>query len=66
MMDENKLILIALILLFLGLALPLFMILGIMDSTYLLNFLAYGSSVLGLFLGIVASARIVIRSRNKK
>lgn len=65
-MDENKLILIALILLFLGFALPLFMILGIMDSTYLLNFLAYGSSVLGLFLGIVASARIVIRSRNKK
>jgi len=45
------------VLLLTGLVLPFLMVLGLVESTFLLNFLAYGSSTAGLILGFVGIAR---------
>lgn len=39
-----------------GFILPFLMVLQVIQSTFLLNFLAYGSSFSGLLLGIIGSA----------
>ncbi len=56
----------AAVLLLLGFLLPLFMILGHIKSTFFLNFLSYTLSILGLFIGIIASVMVVLRSRKRK
>ena len=35
---------------------PFLMVLGIIESTLLLNFLSYGASISGLFLGLIGVA----------
>jgi hypothetical protein len=45
-------LLVALILLALGVVIPFLILMQELESTYLLNFLAFASSVAGLFLGI--------------
>jgi len=45
-----------LILLFLGFALPLLMVMRVIESTFFLNFFAWGASVSGLFLGFIGVA----------
>jgi hypothetical protein len=55
-----KLIAIALGLLIIGIVLPFLMVIGLIESTLLLNFLAAGCSVAGLttgFIGITRSSR---------
>lgn len=47
----------------LGFILPFLMILQIIPSTFFLNFLAFFSSVLGLFLGFIGAA--LYRRRNR-
>jgi membrane protein implicated in regulation of membrane protease activity len=64
--NPRNLFIIGFILLFLGLIIPVLMVLQIIKSTLFLNFFAYASSVLGLLLGIVSSAYMVVRSRKKK
>jgi len=64
--NPRNLFIIGFILLFLGLIIPMLMVLQIIKSTLFLNFFAYASSVLGLLLGIVSSAYMVVRSRKKK
>ena len=64
--NPRNLFIIGFILLFLGLIIPVLMVLQIIKSTFFLNFFAYASSVLGLLLGIVSSAYMVVRSRKKK
>lgn len=51
-----RIILIGFVLVVAGLVLPLLMVLGVLESTFLLNFLSYISSVTGLFLGIIGAA----------
>lgn len=53
------------VLVILGAVLPFLMVLYLLPSTFLLNFLAYGSSVAGLFLGTLAAVRMMIESRRR-
>jgi hypothetical protein len=52
-------------LLLVGLILPMLMVIHILESTYLLNFVAYASSFSGLMLGIIGSVSYTIRHRKK-
>jgi hypothetical protein len=61
-----EMILIGLVLVLLGAALPILMVLHVLQSTFLLNFFSYGASIVGLFLGLLGSASIVQRGRDKK
>ena len=56
----------AILLMLFGCIAPFLMTLHIIESTFLLNFLAFGSSVLGLFLGVAGIAGVRIRQKNKK
>jgi len=57
MENPVRLIIIAFVLLIIGLVLPFLMVLGLVESTLLLCFLAYGSSTAGLILGFVGIAQ---------
>lgn len=57
MRNPLRLIVAALVLLLVGVVLPFLMVLGLVESTLLLNFLAYGSSTTGLILGFVGIAQ---------
>lgn len=52
-----------LILMLLGIALPFLILVKVLESTFFLNFFAYGASVSGLFLGVIGVATWV---RTKK
>ena len=54
-----RLILFGLFLSIMGVVLPFLMVMKILTSTFTLNFLAYGSMVAGLFLGITGAAMYV-------
>jgi hypothetical protein len=57
MRNEPRFLLsLGLILLFLGFVLPLLMAMRVIDSTFFLNFVAWGASVSGLFLGFIGVA----------
>jgi hypothetical protein len=60
-----KLILIGFVLVTAGMVLPFLMVMQLVKSTFLLNFLAFGASVAGLFLGIIGGALYVRKSREK-
>jgi hypothetical protein len=49
--NPKLILIIAFVLLLLGVIFPLLIILKMLPSTFFLNFLAYGFSVVGLFLG---------------
>jgi hypothetical protein len=48
-----------------GFILPLLMVLRVIPSTFLLNFLAYGSSIVGLVLGTIGAAFYTGKHRKK-
>lgn len=50
------LLIVAVFLLVLGFILPFLMVLHVIPSTFFLNFLAFTSSVAGLFVGIIGIA----------
>ncbi|MEJ5310256.1 MAG: hypothetical protein WHX52_10820 [Anaerolineae bacterium] len=50
-----KLLVLAFVLLLLGLLLPLLMVLGVLNSTFFLNFLAYAASFSGMVLGMIGA-----------
>lgn len=54
-----QLILIGFALSLLGVALPLLMVIHVLQSTFFLNFFSYISSVIGLFLGIIGAATYI-------
>jgi hypothetical protein len=57
MRNEPRFLLsLGLILLFTGWVIPLLMIMHIIPSTFFLNFVAWGASVSGLFLGFIGVA----------
>lgn len=49
----------------LGVVLPFFMVIKILESTFFLNFFSFGASIVGLFLGMVGVAGIFRSRRNK-
>ena len=67
-MNSDKfpnLILIGFFLVLIGVILPLLMVVQIIKSTFFLNFFSYGSSVLGLLLGLIGAAYHVRMNRGK-
>jgi membrane associated rhomboid family serine protease len=66
MIDEKPrtLLFIALGLLLFGWVMPFLMVIHVVESTFFLNFLSWGASVGGLYLGVIAVAGLV-RRRNK-
>jgi hypothetical protein len=54
------------LLVLLGAVLAWLLVLHILPSTFLLNFLSYASSVAGLFLGLVGAALYVRLNKKKK
>jgi len=54
-----KIIGIGFVLVLLGFVLPFLMMVRLIPSTLLLNLLAYGASVTGLFLGLIGAAMYV-------
>jgi len=57
MMDNLRLLLtLGLILMLLGVILPFLMVIHLIESTFFLNFFAWGASVSGVFLGFIGVA----------
>ena len=48
-----------LFLMLLGIILPFFMVIGILESSYFLNFFSWAASVAGLAMGTIAVATMV-------
>jgi len=55
-MKPGRMIFVAFIMVLLGAVLPFLIVIRVLESTWWLNFLAYGVSVGGLFLGIIGTA----------
>lgn len=60
----GRLLAIAIFLLIFGFVMPFLMALKVVESTFFLNFLSFGASVLGLFLGIAGIT--TYRGKQKK
>jgi hypothetical protein len=58
-------ILIGFVLVVLGAVLPFLMVMRVLESTFFLNFLAYGSSMAGLFLGFIGASLYVNEHRGR-
>lgn len=67
MRPRNPLFLIGIgfVLVLIGAVLPILMVMQIVTSTFVLNLIAYASSVSGLFLGILGGAIYVGRHRKQ-
>jgi hypothetical protein len=59
------LLVVAALLMILGVVLPLLMVMKVLESTFFLNFLSYGSSTLGLLLGVVSVAASRLKQKKK-
>jgi hypothetical protein len=55
----RTIILVGFFLVLLGVVLPFLMILHIIETTFFLSFVSWGSTASGLFLGLIGSARYV-------
>ena len=64
----KQVIAIAVFLMLFGCSMPFLMALQMVESTLVLNFLSFGASVLGLFLGVagIAGARISQKDKNDR
>jgi len=65
MTNPKRMIIIGFFLVLFGAVGPWLMILGFVKSTFLLNFLIYGSSVAGLILGTIGAAMLAAGARKK-
>ena len=63
--SPTKYIIIATILLVAGAAVPFLILIKLLPSTFLLNFLAYGSSIIGIMLGFYGISGMMIDRRNR-
>lgn len=52
----NRLIVTGFFLVLAGAVLPFLMVIGILESTFLLNFFAFAASTIGIFLGVIGTA----------
>ena len=58
-MKPGRIIFVAFIMVLLGAVLPFLMVIRLLESTWWLNFLSYGVSIGGLFLGIIGTGNYV-------
>ncbi len=63
--NPRWLIVVGVFLMIVGVILPLLMVVKIVESTFLLNFLSYIASFGGLMMGLVGLAMHTVRSRKK-
>jgi hypothetical protein len=61
--NPKYLILVGFVLVLLGAIVPFLMVMGILQSSFFLNFFSYISSVLGLFLGIIGASMVIRQNR---
>lgn len=61
----ERLIVIAVGMMLFGCGMPFLIVIKVFESTFFLNFLSYGMSVLGFLLGIVAIATLRARQKRK-
>ena len=59
MMNPRNLLIIGFLMVVVGAVLPFLIVIRLLPSTFLLNFIAYGVSVGGLFLGVLGIAQYV-------
>lgn len=64
LLDPKFLLPVGFFLVLFGAVAPFLIVIGILPSTYFLNFLAFSSSVIGLFLGLLGVA--VYRQGNRR
>lgn len=62
----NRFIIIGFFLVLLGAVLPFLILLQLLPSTFFLNFLAYGASIVGIFLGVIGVATYVGKTRGSR
>lgn len=63
---RNRYILIGFFLVLVGAILPFLIVLGLLPSTFFLNFLAYGASTAGLFLGVIGVVTYAEKRRKRE
>ena len=61
----NRYVVIGFFLVLAGAVLPFLIVLDILPSTFFLNFLAFGASTAGIFLGVIGVATYVGANRRK-
>lgn len=66
MIINNRLIVIGFFLVLLGAVLPFLIIIGVLKSTFLLNFIAFTASTVGIFLGVIGTAMYVGTKRRQE
>lgn len=64
-MPFNRLIILGFFMVVIGAVLPFLIVMRILPSTFLLNFLAYTTSTVGIFLGVIGVAMYVGEERRK-
>ncbi|HRN66779.1 MAG TPA: hypothetical protein PK205_01530 [Promineifilum sp.] len=64
-MPFNRLIVLGFFMVLAGVILPFLIVMHVLPSTILLNFLAYGVSITGVFLGVIGVAMYVGEERRK-
>ena len=57
--------LVGFVLVVLGLVFPLLMVMRLIKSTFIVNFLSYGASIVGLFLGFMGAALYIKGNRSR-
>ena len=65
-MPFNKLIVIGFFCVLIGAVLPFLMVMRMVESTFLLNFIAYTTSMAGIFLGVLGAALHIGEERGKQ
>lgn len=65
-MPFNRFVVVGFVLVLVGAVLPFLIVLRYVPSTFLLNFLAYATSTVGIFLAVIGVAMHVGKARNKK
>jgi hypothetical protein len=65
-LSSRSTIFLGFVLVFLGFLLPLLMVMKILESTYLLNFVSFIASLIGLFLGLMGAARYALEIRHRR
>lgn len=64
--NPTKILVIGFFMVLFGFVGPFLMVLDILPTTFFLSFLSYGSSIGGLFLGIIGTASLVRIRRKEK
>lgn len=63
-MPASRLIVVGFFLVLAGAVLPFLMVIGVFESTFFLNFIAFATSTIGVFLGVIGAAMYIGESRS--